>query len=82
MNEYNIKDRVYCINKEDHRIDCGIIKQIIIEENNTINYRLELIGYNSYYDLIVEEKLIGKTPEELYQKLRDNIKEYFPLHWR
>ena len=79
--KYNIKDRVYCINKDRNHIDCGIVRQIILEEK-AICYRLELIGYNSYYDLTVEEKLIGKTTEELYQYLRDNIEEYFPLYWR
>lgn len=81
MTKYKIKDRVYCINKESHRIECGIIQQIIIEGNG-INYKLELIGYSTYYPLIVEENLIGKTTEELYQQIRDNIKEYFPLYWR
>ena len=79
--KYKINEKVYCVNKERRCIECGGIIQIIMEEDK-IKYKLEIIGYSGYYSLIVEENLIGKTPEELYQHLRDNIEEYFPLHWR
>ena len=78
MIKYNINDRVYCINKEEHQIECGTIQKIIIEKEK-INYQLSLIGYKTYYPLTVEENLVGKTTDELYQQLRDNIENYFPL---
>jgi hypothetical protein len=81
MSKYNIDDRVYCINKENYRIDCGVIRQIIIDSER-ISYKLSLIGYNTFSSLIVEESLISKDYMELYQRIKDNITKYFPLMWR
>lgn len=77
MIKYNIKDEVYFINKEKHRIDYGTIRKIIIENNN-ISYDIELTIYYNHQILTVEENSISKNLDELYQQLRDNIEEYFP----
>ncbi len=81
MNKFGINDRVYCINKAEHHIDCCVIRKIIIDDKG-ISYDVDLMGYNSFRSLIVEENLIGYNPDDLYQKIKDDIKKYYPLHWK
>jgi len=78
MNKYDIKDRVYAINKNENHIERGIIRKIIIEDKK-ISYELEITGYNTFHSEIFVEDLISRNTAELYQYLKDNIEKFFPL---